>query len=54
MAAAAPTSRLRAVVGYVHPGDGIQHVDYIAGDSHVHELWWKSAWHHNDLTLAAS
>ncbi|MFZ0589022.1 MAG: hypothetical protein WAM39_00935 [Bryobacteraceae bacterium] len=29
-----------------------QHVDYIGNDGHIHELWYDTAWHHNDLTLA--
>ncbi|MFF3543983.1 hypothetical protein [Streptomyces platensis] len=36
-------------VGYVHPGDGIQHVNYLGSDDHVHELWWNGAWHDTDL-----
>ncbi|MEO7016793.1 MAG: hypothetical protein ABI130_07090 [Leifsonia sp.] len=39
------------VTGYVFRGEGTQHVDYVGGDGHLHELWWRSdGWHHNDLT----
>jgi hypothetical protein len=30
-----------------------QHVNYIGVDGDVHELWFDSAWHHNNLTLLA-
>jgi len=36
------------------PAQGTQHVNYVGFDGHVHELWWDGAWHHNDLTNAAS
>jgi hypothetical protein len=44
------------VNGYVFRGEGTQHVDYVGGDGHLHELWWRSSdgWHHNDLTFAAA
>jgi hypothetical protein len=31
--------------------DPTQHVIYIGGDDHLHELWWNSTgWHHHDLS----
>lgn len=55
LATGAPVaSDAETVTGYVFRGEGTQHVDYVGGDGHVHELWWSPAgWRHNDLTVAA-
>jgi hypothetical protein len=46
-------SDAETVSGYVFHGQGTQHIDYVGGDGHVHELWWQSdGWRHNDLTAA--
>jgi hypothetical protein len=38
---------------YPFNSQGTQHVNYLGGDGHVHELWWDAAgWQHNDLTVA--
>ena len=38
---------------YIFNGENSQHVNYLAVDSHIHELWWDSSgWHHNDLNVA--
>ncbi|WP_431247046.1 hypothetical protein [Leifsonia xyli] len=51
---APPVSPCETIHGYVFPGEGTQHVDYVGTDGHVHELWWNpSGWHHNDLSAAA-
>jgi hypothetical protein len=39
--------------GYTWSVDSTEHVVYRGADSHVHELWFNGAWHHNDLTIAA-
>jgi Peptidase A4 family len=39
--------------GYATTFNRQQHINYIGADNHVHELWYDSAWHHNDLTAAA-
>jgi hypothetical protein len=44
---AAPGS---ALAGYATFFNGQQHVDYLGNDNHVHELWYDTVWHHNDLT----
>ena len=53
-----PGTSLSLVQGpcaFVFDAEGTQHVDYVASDFHVHELWWQNgAWHHNDITAAAS
>jgi hypothetical protein len=36
--------------GYATEFDSQQHVNFIGTDSHVHELLYDGAWHHNDLT----
>jgi hypothetical protein len=41
-----------ALAGYATFFNGQQHVDFLGSDSHVHELWFDGAWHHNDLTLS--
>jgi hypothetical protein len=34
---------------------GTQHVTYVGGDFHIHELLWdRNGWHHHDLTSATS
>jgi hypothetical protein len=39
---------------YIFEQEGTQHVDYVGGDGHIHELWWDaSGWHHHDLTTAS-
>lgn len=48
------SSDAETVTGYVFRGQGTQHIDYVGGDGHLHELWWSAdGWHHNDLTTAA-
>lgn len=42
------------VCGYVLAAEPTQHVDFVGGDGHVHELWrGDGAWQHSDLTAAA-
>ena len=39
---------------YAFEDQETQHVIYIGGDNHIHELYWDNkGWHHNDLTIAA-
>ena len=40
--------------GYVTTFNNQQHVNYVGTDNHVHELFYDSQWHHNDLTLLTS
>ncbi|MFR0657013.1 hypothetical protein SB719_20940, partial [Pantoea sp. SIMBA_079] len=48
-------SDAETISGYVFRGQGTQHVDYVGGDGHVHELWWQAdGWRHVDLTVAAA
>jgi hypothetical protein len=46
----APGSRLD---GYETSFNNQQHVNFLGVDGHVHELWFDSQWHHNDLTNIA-
>jgi hypothetical protein len=53
-AAGAPAAAAgTALHGYATDYDDQQHVNFIGVDGHVHELWYDSSWHHNDLTSAA-
>jgi hypothetical protein len=45
--AAKPSSPLD---GYQTSYNNQQHVNFIGADNHVHELYFDSQWHHNDLT----
>ena len=49
---AAPGSPLD---GYATPWNNEQHVNYVDGNGHVHELWYSDGggWNHNDLTQLA-
>lgn len=48
-------SDAETVSGYIFRGQGTQHIDYVGGNGHLHELWWDpSGWHHNDLTAAGA
>lgn len=40
--------------GYQSTFDSQQHVNYIGGDNHVHELVYKNSWSHTDLTASAN
>lgn len=53
-AAEAPLARTSSgsLDGYITSNNRQQHVNFIGEDNHVHELWYDSAWHHNDLTQA--
>lgn len=42
-----------AIDGYQTTFNNQQHVNYMDGNGHVHELYYDSAWHHNDLTALA-
>ena len=48
--AAAPGT---ALDGYQTTFNKQQHVNFIGADNHVHELYFDSQWHHNDLTVLA-
>jgi hypothetical protein len=51
---AAPTvAGARALDGYATAFNEQQHINFIAADNHVHELWYDRNWHYNDLTRAA-
>jgi len=39
--------------GYAE-SNGIQHVDYLGPDNHIHELWWDGDWHHRDLSATVA
>jgi hypothetical protein len=44
-----------ALHGYATTYDGLQHVNYITSNGHVHELWHApDQWHHRDLSLVAA
>jgi hypothetical protein len=42
-----------ALDGYSSEFNNQQHVNFIDINSHVHELWYDNAWHHNDLSQLA-
>lgn len=47
-------SDAETVCGYVLAAEPTQHVDFVGGDGHVHELWrGDGEWRHGDLTAAA-
>jgi hypothetical protein len=47
-------SKVNKPCGYVFTAQSTQHVNFVPGDCHVHELWADSTgWHHNDLTSSA-
>jgi hypothetical protein len=39
--------------GYQTSFNNQQHVNFVGTDNHIHELYYDSQWHHNDLTLLA-
>jgi len=41
-AAASNANAIANPRGYMFDGQGTQHVNYIASDGHIHELWWAS------------
>ena len=42
-----------AIDGYDTTFNNQQHINFMDGNGHVHELYFDSAWHHNDLTALA-
>ncbi len=53
-AAGGPLAIAGSLGAYMFDSQGTQHVDYVASDGHIHELWWDGdGWHHHDLTGAA-
>ena len=40
-----------SIDGYQTAFNNQQHVNFIGTDSHIHELYYDNAWHHNDLTV---
>lgn len=55
-ATGAPVAHLSLPDAYPFQGQYTQHVVYVAGDGHVHELWWGAGtgWRHSDLTRRAN
>jgi hypothetical protein len=52
--AGGPIAALKSpLVGY-QTSNGYEHINYIAGDNHVHELIYTDQWKDNDLTKAAN
>ena len=50
--AQAPFATLRSPIdGYATAFNQQQHVNFIAADNHIHELFYTDAWRHNDLTV---
>jgi hypothetical protein len=51
-----PLAARTALTGYVtmNPNQPQQHVNFVGVDGHVHELWYDSQWHQNDLTKIAA
>ncbi len=46
-----PPATASAVDGYATDFNQQLHVNYVAADQHVHELFYDNGWQHNDLTL---
>jgi hypothetical protein len=42
-----------ALDGYSTEYNQQHHINFLGTDNHIHELFFDSAWHHNDLTQAA-
>jgi len=49
-AGAPPATPISTLDGYQTTFNNQQHVNFIGGDNHVHELFFDNKWHHNDLT----
>jgi hypothetical protein len=41
------------LAGFVWESQNTQHVFFIGDDGHIHELYYDTAWHHNDLTVSS-
>ena len=53
-AGGAPSPARASPIAYAAEFQQTQHVHYVGGDGHLHELWWDTdGWHHNDLTVAS-
>jgi len=50
---ATPAVAGSAMDGYETSFNKQQHINYFDAAGHVHELYYDSAWHHNDLTVVA-
>jgi hypothetical protein len=52
---APPADQFTDLTSYVFTGENTQHVDYMAMDGHIYELWFDSdGWHANDLSASAN
>jgi hypothetical protein len=43
-----------SLAAYVFQRQNTQHVVYVGNDLHIHEFYYDNAWHHSDLSKAAS
>jgi len=41
------------LAGFVWESQNTEHVFFIGDDNHIHELYYDTAWHHNDLTASS-